>query len=75
MVVLDTGMIERILLDQRNIDRIKQYTIQSGELTRAEANRIFPEPQSRDRYLTGVVHHAPDHQEHMHVRTLCWAGN
>lgn len=72
--MLDTGMIERILLDQRNIDRIKRYTIDSGELTPAEAERIFPDPKSRDRYLTGVVHHAPDHQEHMHVRTLCWAG-
>jgi murein endopeptidase len=72
--MLDTGMVERILLDQRNIDRIKQYTIESGELTVKEANRVFPEPGSRDRYKTGVVHHAPHHQEHMHVRVLCWTG-
>jgi len=72
--MLDTGMVERILLDQRNIDRIKQFTIESGELSLDEANRIFPAPGSRDRYKTGVVHHAPSHQEHMHVRVLCWTG-
>lgn len=72
--LIETGMVERILLDQRNIDRIKRFAIESGDLTPREANRIFPEPESRDRYLTGVVHHAPQHQEHMHVRVLCWSG-
>jgi len=73
--LLDTGLIERILLDQRNILRIKAYTIESGELTPDEADRIFPDPESRDRSATGVVHHAPRHLEHFHVRTLCWAGS
>jgi len=72
--LLDTALIERILLDQRNILRIKAYTIESGELSPDEADRIFPDPESRDRSATGVVHHAPRHLEHMHVRTLCWAG-
>ena len=72
--MLDTGLVERILLEQRNIDRIKQYTVESGELSPEEADRIFPEPGSRDRYKTGVVHHAPHHQEHMHVRALCRTG-
>ena len=72
--LLETGLIERILLDQANIWRIKAYTIESGELTPEEAERIFPDPGSRDRRATGVVHHAPQHLEHFHVRTLSWAG-
>lgn len=73
--LLDTGYIERILLDQRNIDRLKRYTIETGELTVEEAHRIFPPRGSRARYGLGVVHHAPSHQEHMHVRVLCRASS
>ena len=69
--MMDTGYIERILLDQRNIDRIKVYAVESGDLTPAEADRMFPARGSRDRFKIGVVHHAPNHQEHMHVRVLC----
>jgi len=73
--LMDTGLVERILLDQRNIDRIKQYAIDSGSLDPKEAERMFPNPKSRDRFKTGVVHHARDHQEHLHIRVLCRMGS
>lgn len=72
--LLDTGLVERILLDQRLVTAIKRYTIESGELSREEASRIFPSGYTRMWTDTGVVHHAPGHKEHMHVRTFCWAG-
>ncbi len=72
--LLGSGTIDRILLDQRNIDLIKAYTIETGKLSEDEAERIFPEPSTRNRAATGVVHHAPRHHEHMHVRILCRAG-
>jgi murein endopeptidase len=71
--MLDTGLVERILLDQRLILAIKRYTLESGELTSAEAERIFPIGYNRMWTHTGVVHHAPSHKEHMHVRVFCWA--
>lgn len=72
--MLDTGLVERILLDQRLILRIKRYTIESGELTPEEADRTFPVGYTRMWTHTSVVHHAPSHKEHMHVRVFCWAG-
>jgi murein endopeptidase len=73
--LLDTGLVERILLDQRLILRLKRYTIESGELSPDEADRIFPSGYTRMWTHTGVVHHAPSHKEHMHVRTFCWASS
>lgn len=73
--MLDTGLVERILLDQRLIVRIKRYTVESGELTPEEADRIFPIGYTRMWTHTGVVHHAPSHKEHMHVRVFCRASS
>jgi murein endopeptidase len=73
--LLDTGLVERILLDQHLIRRIKLYTIESGELTPEEADEVFPIGYSRMWTHTGVVHHAPSHKEHMHVRTFCWVAS
>ena len=71
--LLGTGMVERILLDQRLILPIKRYAIESGELTPAEAEAIFPVGYKEMWTGKGVVHHAPSHREHMHVRVYCWA--
>lgn len=73
--LLETGLVERILLDQHLIRAIKRYTIESGELTPEEADRVFPIGYTRMWTHTAVVHHAPSHKEHMHVRTFCWAGS
>lgn len=73
--MLDTGLVERILLDQRLIVRLKNYTIEAGELSPEEADRVFPIGYNRMWTHTGVVHHAPSHKEHMHVRVFCWAGS
>ncbi|MFM2248330.1 MAG: hypothetical protein RL071_4405 [Pseudomonadota bacterium] len=69
--MLDTGLVERILLDQRNIDAIKAWTIKNGELTKEEAEAIFPAPSTRRWNMTGVVHHTANHREHLHVRIFC----
>ena len=73
--LLETGLVERILLDQRLILAIKRYTLETGELTPEEADRTFPIGYNRMWTHTAVVHHAPSHKEHMHVRTFCWAGS
>lgn len=70
--MLDTGDVERILLDQKLINVLRRYTIDAGELTAAEANRIFwrssdPRVWSKE----GVVHHVQGHKHHMHVRVKC----
>jgi len=69
--MLDTGLVERILLDQSNINAIKAWTIRTGELSEEEAERIFPAPSSRRWTMTGIVHHTVNHREHLHVRIFC----
>ena len=72
--MLQSGLVERILLDQGHIDRIRAYTIESGELTVDEAARIFPAADSPDLWtMSGVVQHVPEHKNHLHVRVLCTA--
>jgi len=69
--LLDTGLVERILLDKAFIARLRRYVIRSGELTSAEAFRVFP--QDEDPWMMdGVVHHVPGHKHHMHVRVHCY---
>lgn len=71
---LDTGNIDFILLDQAHIARLRAYTTKAGLLTVAEAEEIFPtEAHPWDR--TGIVRHAPRHDNHLHVRVLCSDGS
>ncbi len=71
---LDTGNVDFILLDRAHIARLRGYTTKAGLLTEAEAEEIFPsEPHPWDR--TGIVRHAPNHDNHMHVRVLCSDGS
>lgn len=70
--MLDTGKVDFILLDRHLIARIKNYTLENGLLSPEEAERIFPSEGSRRIWRdTGVVHHAPSHADHLHVRVLC----
>lgn len=71
--MLDTGLVDRILLDQAHIEALRTWTVQNGELTEDQAWAIFPAAGSRTWAMTGVVVHATNHRDHMHVRVLCEA--
>ena len=69
--LLNTGLVERILLDQRLINVLRKYVVQSGELTVEESLEIFPNVDV-PWLLSGVVHHVAGHHHHMHVRVHCY---
>lgn len=72
--LLDTGDIEHILLDQRHIDRLRTHLAESGRMSGAEIDRIFPSRDSPRLWsMTSIVRHAEDHADHLHVRVLCGA--
>lgn len=71
--MLDTGDVERILLDQRIVNTLRRWTVDHGELSQEEADRIFWRSRSDPRVwsMDGVVHHVEGHASHMHVRVKC----
>lgn len=64
--LLETGLVERILLDQRLIDSMRAWAVQSGTLGPAEAARVFPPAGS-----TGIFQHVPRHRDHIHLTVRC----
>lgn len=70
--LLETGLVDRILLDQRLIDAMRAWTIEQGELSEADAYRTFP-PAGTPRLwaYTSVFQHAINHHHHIHLRVLC----
>ena len=68
--MLDSGQVERILIDDRYIPRLKRHAVETGDLSQAEANRIFVR-DPKHRWKTGTVHHAAGHRDHLHVRVRC----
>ncbi len=74
--MLETGMIERILLDQAHINVIKRYLYSRAELTRRQIWRTLPSGPTDDPDYhwkrTGIIHHVPGHKHHMHVRVICY---
>jgi hypothetical protein len=69
--MLNTGLISRVLLDQSLINKLYDYTVESGELTIEEADAIFPPQGARVWEMSGIVTHAPSHADHLHVTVLC----
>lgn len=70
--LFDTGNVERILLDQTLVNKLREYVIQSGELSKKDANHMFPRQMKQTIWLREkVVHHHPGHKHHFHVRTYC----
>lgn len=70
--MLETGHVERILLDNGLVRRLRRHVVNEGYLTSEEAWRIFPSPATGEMWrLKGVVHHSPGHRHHMHVRVHC----
>lgn len=73
--MLSTGKVDFILLDRGHISRLRAYVLSAGLLTDEEAARIFPAEGSRGVWAnTGVLRHAPHHEDHIHVRVLCGDG-
>jgi hypothetical protein len=70
--LLQTGQVEHILLDQRHIDRLAAWLLESGRKTPEELARLFP-PLDTPRLWswTGYVRHAESHADHLHVRVMC----
>ncbi|MBM4367144.1 MAG: penicillin-insensitive murein endopeptidase [Deltaproteobacteria bacterium] len=74
--LLDTGKIDMILLDRGHIERLRAYTVRAGLLTDDEAEHVFPSEGSRASWENvGIVRHAPNHADHLHVRVLCADGS
>lgn len=75
-MMLSTDKVDFILLDRSLINRLKGYVLSAGLLTEEEAARIFPIEGSRATWEnTGILRHAPHHQDHIHVRVLCSDGS
>ena len=73
--MLNSGKVDFILLDRSHITRLRTYVLSAGLLTDEEAARIFPAEGTRAVWEnTGVLRHAPHHQDHLHVRVLCSDG-
>lgn len=68
--MLESGQVERILIDQRYLRPLQRHAIESGDLTPEEARRVFVF-DANHRWRTGTVHHAPGHRDHLHVRVRC----
>lgn len=71
--LLDSGKVDFILLDQGHINRLRAYTLSRGLLTEEEAEDVFPSG-GRLWEKTGILRHAPNHRDHLHVRVLCSDG-
>jgi penicillin-insensitive murein endopeptidase len=73
---LDTGKVDMILLDRGHIAALRAYALRAGLLTDEEAEAMFPSEGSRNSWAsTGIVRHAPNHTDHIHVRVLCADGS
>lgn len=68
--MLETGIIDRILVDQRYVQMLRRHAIAIGDLTEDEASAVFPRSRE-DWWKPGVVHHADGHRDHLHVRVRC----
>jgi murein endopeptidase len=70
---LASGNVDFILIDRGHIAKLRAYVLANGLLTPEEAARIFA-PEGHGWESTGTIRHAPNHQDHMHVRVLCSDG-
>ena len=73
--LLETGNVDRILLDRSLILAMRSWLAVDGRLPQAQIDAIFPEPGTAGIYaMRGVVQHATGHRNHLHVRVLCADG-
>lgn len=70
--LLNSGSVERILVDQQLVNALRRHAISTGELSREEAYLTFPTSTTNSVWMRdGVVHHHRGHKHHYHVRTYC----
>ena len=70
--LLNSGSVERILVDQTLVNALRRHVISTGELGRDEAYLTFPTSTTNSVWMRGgVVHHHSGHRHHFHVRTYC----
>jgi hypothetical protein len=68
--MLDTGLVDRILIDRAYVLRLRRHAVEVGDLTAEEAARVFPLDEA-NWWWSGIVHHHPGHKDHLHVRVRC----
>lgn len=68
--LLESGLVDRIFLDQRYLRPLRKHAVEIGDLTLEEARKIIV-VDSKERWRTGTVHHVPGHRDHLHVRVSC----
>jgi len=70
--LLDTGLVERVFLDQSLIDAMRKYLIENQLLTEEEALAVFPRRGTQGLWSrTGVFQHVSGHRNHIHLRVVC----
>jgi Penicillin-insensitive murein endopeptidase len=70
--LIDTGNVQRILLDRGHIQTMRTWLAQEGVLSQDEIDRIFP-PDGTPRLweMDGIVRHAANHRNHLHLTVIC----
>jgi len=70
--LLATGRVRFLLLDQAHIDRLIAWLRAEGWLAEDEIAQIFPDPSTPGLWaFEGIVRHASDHKDHVHVELNC----
>lgn len=73
--LLDSDRVEFILLDQGIIDLMRAWAVENDRITVAEADQIFPEPNTPRLWeRNSYVRNAANHRDHIHVRVRCDSG-
>lgn len=71
--MLDTEMVDYILLDPLLIERLKKHVIATEKLPPAEIAKLFP-PQGTWPKEPGFIRGAANHRNHFHIRLRCGGG-
>jgi hypothetical protein len=70
--LLDTGRVRFLLLDQRLIDRLVTWLRAEQLLDEGRLAQIFPPASTPGLWSwEGIVRHAADHRDHVHVELRC----
>lgn len=69
--MLDTGLVDYILLDPLLIDRLKKHVATVEKLPPAELDRLFSASGSSWPREPGFIRGAANHRNHFHVRLRC----
>ena len=66
--LLDSDLVQFMLLDQGRIDALRDYALTEVGLPRDEVDAIFPPRHVKGSWKDcGVIRHAPNHRHHLYV--------